>query len=329
MIRLDHVTKSYRTSTRPALDDVTVDIDKGEFVFLVGSSGSGKSTFLRLVMKEEVPTAGSVHVAGKDLGRLSQWKVPALRRSIGCVFQDFRLLPNKTVFQNVAFALEVIGKPAATIKKVVPEVLEAWSSDRVLVTRWIAGRSLAQLLADGPAQPERDAAGAALFRFWVRTLYREGLFHADPHPGNFAFCDHGELVIYDFGCVRRFDTSLRRAFARLAAATRDDDPVAMTAAIVAVGGRVPNDAGGRAHVRALLRGFFAPLLTPGKRRITLDEGMNAKELLRDKRALLGLQLPGRMLFLVRLRFGLYAVLAQLGAEVDWAGLEDSWARAEL
>ncbi len=212
---------------------------------------------------------------------------------------------------------------------VVPEVLEAWSSDRVLVTRWIAGRSLAQLLADGPAQPERDAAGAALFRFWVRTLYREGLFHADPHPGNFAFCDHGELVIYDFGCVRRFDTSLRRAFARLAAATRDDDPVAMTAAIVAVGGRVPNDAGGRAHVRALLRGFFAPLLTPGKRRITLDEGMNAKELLRDKRALLGLQLPGRMLFLVRLRFGLYAVLAQLGAEVDWAGLEDSWARAEL
>jgi len=117
VIRLDHVVKSFPTSTRPALDDVTVDIDKGEFVFLVGSSGSGKSTFLRLVMKEEVPTAGSVHVAGKDLGRLSQWKVPALRRSIGCVFQDFRLLPNKTVFQNV-------GKPRSVVDKVVPEVLE-------------------------------------------------------------------------------------------------------------------------------------------------------------------------------------------------------------
>ena len=124
MIRLEHVSKSYPTSTRPALDDVTVDIDKGEFVFLVGSSGSGKSTFLRLLLREEVASAGTVHVAGKDLSKLSNWKVPALRRSIGCVFQDFRLLPNKTVFQNVAFALEVIGKSAHTVDAVVPEVLE-------------------------------------------------------------------------------------------------------------------------------------------------------------------------------------------------------------
>jgi cell division transport system ATP-binding protein len=124
VIRLENVSKTYPTSTRPALADVTVDIGKGEFVFLVGSSGSGKSTFLRLVLKEELPTAGRVHVAGKDLGRLSQWKVPALRRSIGCVFQDFRLLPNKTVFQNVAFALEVIGKPQHHIDAVVPEVLD-------------------------------------------------------------------------------------------------------------------------------------------------------------------------------------------------------------
>jgi cell division transport system ATP-binding protein len=124
VIRLDHVTKVYPTSTRPALDDVSVDIDKGEFVFLVGSSGSGKSTFLRLLLKEEVPTRGRVHVAGKDLTKLSSWKVPALRRSIGCVFQDFRLLPNKTVLQNVAFALEVIGKPRHVVDTVVPEVLE-------------------------------------------------------------------------------------------------------------------------------------------------------------------------------------------------------------
>jgi cell division transport system ATP-binding protein len=124
VIRLENVSKSYPTSTRPALDGVDVDIEKGEFVFLVGSSGSGKSTFLRLLLKEEVPTSGRVHVAGKDLSRLSSWKVPALRRSIGCVFQDFRLLPNKTVHQNVAFALEVIGKPQSTIDKVVPEVLD-------------------------------------------------------------------------------------------------------------------------------------------------------------------------------------------------------------
>ena len=124
VIRLEHVSKSYPTGTRPALDDVDVDIEKGEFVFLVGSSGSGKSTFLRLLLKEELPTGGRVHVAGKDLTRLSSWKVPALRRSIGCVFQDFRLLPNKTVSQNVAFALEVIGKPRHAVKQVVPEVLE-------------------------------------------------------------------------------------------------------------------------------------------------------------------------------------------------------------
>ncbi|HEU0132004.1 MAG TPA: cell division ATP-binding protein FtsE [Mycobacteriales bacterium] len=124
MIRLDHVTKVYPTATKPALNDVSVDVDKGEFVFLVGSSGSGKSTFLRLLLKEETPTTGSVFVAGKDLARLSHWKVPTLRRQIGCVFQDFRLLPNKTVFENVAFALEVIGKPKHSIDKVVPEVLD-------------------------------------------------------------------------------------------------------------------------------------------------------------------------------------------------------------
>ena len=124
MIRLDNVTKSYPNTAKPALSGVTVEVDKGEFVFLVGSSGSGKSTFLRLLMKEESPTSGLVHVAGKDLSRLSHWKVPALRRTIGCVFQDFRLLPNKTVFENVAFALEVIGKHRHQIEKVVPEVLD-------------------------------------------------------------------------------------------------------------------------------------------------------------------------------------------------------------
>ena len=124
MIRFDSVTMSYPRTARPALADVDVEIVKGEFVFLVGPSGSGKSTFLRLVLKEEKATKGQVFVAGRDVGRLSSWKVPALRRQIGVVFQDFRLLPNKTVEQNVAFALEVIGKPRHTIAQVVPEVLD-------------------------------------------------------------------------------------------------------------------------------------------------------------------------------------------------------------
>ena len=124
MILFDHVTKQYATQNRPALDDVSLEIEKGEFIFLVGPSGSGKSTFLRLVLREERTTKGSVWVLGKELNRLSNWKIPALRRQIGTVFQDFRLLPNKTVFENVAFALEVIGKPSSHIRKVVPEVLE-------------------------------------------------------------------------------------------------------------------------------------------------------------------------------------------------------------
>ncbi|MQA95138.1 MAG: cell division ATP-binding protein FtsE [Streptosporangiales bacterium] len=124
MIHFDTVTKVYSSQNRPALDAVSMDIDKGEFLFLVGPSGSGKSTFLRLVLKEERPSKGRIHVAGKDLQRLSNWKVPHLRRRIGCVFQDFRLLPNKNVFENVAFALEVIGKPRRFIRKVVPEVVD-------------------------------------------------------------------------------------------------------------------------------------------------------------------------------------------------------------
>ncbi|MFM8240526.1 MAG: cell division ATP-binding protein FtsE [Actinomycetota bacterium] len=124
MILFENVTKQYPTQTRPALEDVSLEVEKGEFVFLVGASGSGKSTFLRLVLKEEAPTKGRVWVLGKDLNRLSNWKVPTLRRQIGTVFQDFRLLPNKTVFDNVAFALEVIGKPRSTVQRIVPEVLE-------------------------------------------------------------------------------------------------------------------------------------------------------------------------------------------------------------
>ena len=124
MIRFEGVTKSYPGTPVPALSDVSVDVAEGEFVFLVGTSGSGKSTFLRLVLREDTPTSGRIEVAGRDLARLPRRKVPALRRGIGCVFQDFRLLPNKTVAENVAFALQVIGKPRTTIARTVPEVLD-------------------------------------------------------------------------------------------------------------------------------------------------------------------------------------------------------------
>ncbi len=124
MIKFENVTKVYSKSDRPALDNISLEVEKGEFVFLVGLSGSGKSTFLRLVLREEKPTSGSIHVAGKDLKTLSNWKVPQLRRQLGTVFQDFRLLPNKTVTENVAFTLHVLGFSRKEIAREVPEVLE-------------------------------------------------------------------------------------------------------------------------------------------------------------------------------------------------------------
>ena len=124
MIRFEDVSKVYEGQQRAALKNVSLEVEKGEFVFLVGTSGSGKSTFLRLILREYRATKGHVYVAGKDISRLPAWKIPGLRRQIGTVFQDFRLLPGKTVHENVAFALQVIGKPSSVIKKVVPETLE-------------------------------------------------------------------------------------------------------------------------------------------------------------------------------------------------------------
>ncbi|MBC9734116.1 cell division ATP-binding protein FtsE [Nocardioides marmotae] len=124
MIRFEKVTKTYPGTGSPALDQVSVDIEKGEFVFLVGQSGSGKSTALRLMLRETRPTSGRVYVAGKEINRLASWKVPRLRRQIGTVFQDFRLLPNKSVAENVAFALQVIGRSRTDIRQVVPATLD-------------------------------------------------------------------------------------------------------------------------------------------------------------------------------------------------------------
>ena len=124
MIRFEHVTKSYPGTTRPALGDVSIEIEKGEFVFLVGASGSGKSSLLRLMLKEERPTSGEIHVLGKRLSALPSRKVPYFRRQLGVVFQDFRLLPNKTVYDNVAFTLQVIGKSRGFIQEAVPDALK-------------------------------------------------------------------------------------------------------------------------------------------------------------------------------------------------------------
>ncbi|MFE7605717.1 cell division ATP-binding protein FtsE [Brachybacterium paraconglomeratum] len=124
MIRFDDVTKTYMRGQHPAVENLDIEFTRGEFVFLVGASGSGKSTLMRMVLKEVAPTRGTVYVAGKDLSRIPSWKVPALRRDIGMVFQDFRLLPSKTAYQNIEFALAVIGTPRKVVRRLVPEMLE-------------------------------------------------------------------------------------------------------------------------------------------------------------------------------------------------------------
>ncbi|MDO5513288.1 cell division ATP-binding protein FtsE [Corynebacterium sp.] len=165
MITFDSVTKVYSTSTRPALDSISLTIDKGDFVFLIGPSGSGKSTFLELLIREENVTSGDIHFADFHVNKLKGGQVNQLRRRIGYVFQDFRLLPKMNVHDNVAFALEVIGKSRAQIAKTVPEVLDmvglaakadrlpnelsGGEQQRVAVARAVVNRPLL-LLADEP-----------------------------------------------------------------------------------------------------------------------------------------------------------------------------------
>jgi cell division transport system ATP-binding protein len=182
MIKLENVTKVYPGGT-VAVKDVDLEIGKGEFVFLVGASGSGKSTLIRLMMREEAPTNGDIWVAGKHASDLAAWKIPHLRRSIGTVFQDFKLLPTKTVYENVAFAMEVTGKHTSVIRNQVPQVLKlvglsakadrlprqlsGGEQQRVAVARAFVNRPLI-LLADEPTGNLDPATSVGIMRILDR-----------------------------------------------------------------------------------------------------------------------------------------------------------------
>jgi len=182
MIKLENVSKVYKGDV-VALRGASADIAKGEFVFLVGPSGSGKSTFLRLLNREETPDEGRIWVAGKDIGELSKWKIPYLRRNIGSIFQDFKLLQTKNVYENVAFALEVIGRPKHVIASQVPAILElvglakkmenlphelsGGEQQRVSIARAFVNRPLI-LLADEPTGNLDPATSVGIMRLLDR-----------------------------------------------------------------------------------------------------------------------------------------------------------------
>jgi cell division transport system ATP-binding protein len=220
MIRFENVDKVYKGNIT-ALRDISVDVSKGEFLFLVGPSGSGKSTFLRLLLREEYPTAGRIVVAGRDISRLSHWKVPQLRRNIGCIFQDFKLLPTRTVYENVAFAMEVIGRPRHVIRTQVPQVLDlvglakkagrfpdelsGGEQQRVSIARAFVNRPLI-LLADEPTGNVDPATTVGIMRILDRINRTGTTVVMATHDQRIVDAMRRRVVELDHGMMMRDDT---------------------------------------------------------------------------------------------------------------------------
>jgi cell division transport system ATP-binding protein len=218
VIRLDDVTKVYPAGARPALDTVSMQIEKGEFVFLIGQSGSGKTTVLRLLLREEVADSGTVAVNGRNLNKLAKRKVPDLRRKIGCVFQDFRLLPKKSVYENVAFALEVINKSPKTIRRTVPEVLDlvgltgkaqrlphelsGGEQQRVAIARAFVNRPLV-LLADEPTGNLDPDTSQGIMGLLERINRTGTTVVMATHDNNIVDAMRRRVIELDFGKVIR------------------------------------------------------------------------------------------------------------------------------
>ena len=280
MIRFQNVTKTYKNGT-VALRDVSIEIDKGEFVFLVGASGSGKTSLIRLLLREELPDSGSIWEAGRDIVHLPKWRVPYLRRNIGCVFQDFRLLPNKSVFENVAFALEVIGRPKHVVANQVPQVLElvglakkrdnlpselsGGEQQRVAVARAFVNRPLI-LLADEPTGNLDPTTSQGIMQLLDRINRTGTTVVVATHDEVLVNWMRRRVVELDHGTVVRDQQRGVYGIEGSAAATA-------TAAAAVAGppsGRVAAVGGGRARGRAQERACCRslPSTSPRRRRRT-------------------------------------------------------------
>jgi predicted unusual protein kinase regulating ubiquinone biosynthesis (AarF/ABC1/UbiB family) len=208
----------------------------------------------------------------------------------------------------------------------VPAVERAWCARRVLTTRWCDGARFDDFLASRPSQAVRDRLGEALFEFYIGTIYRHRLYNWDPHPGNYIVAPDGSrITMLDYGSTRVLEAPLVRALAALAPAAQSDDAAALRAALVALGLIRHDDDAGFAVARSLVRSFYGPMLRDEVAAIAPAEARPLASFLGGKRELLKLQLPGELLFLLRIRFGVLSVLAQLGARANWYRLERHFA----
>jgi predicted unusual protein kinase regulating ubiquinone biosynthesis (AarF/ABC1/UbiB family) len=205
----------------------------------------------------------------------------------------------------------------------VPAVRPDYSGRRVLSTGWCEGRRFGEWLAGDPPQAERNRVGEALYEFYLGTLYRCGVFNADPHPGNYLFAADGGVIMLDYGCVREFSPSDVRAFAALRASVVAGDTGRMRDALAELGAS-PGSAREFEPVRALLQAFFGPTIEDRVSRIQLSTNTELRRVISDKKTVMRLRLPAQFLFLFRIKFGLHAVLARIGAEANWHRLEEGW-----
>lgn len=205
----------------------------------------------------------------------------------------------------------------------IPAIHRDYCGPRVLTSTWHDGLSLEDFLDKAKYEAEKVRAARALYEFYVGTLYRHGLFNADPHPGNLLFLPDGRVTILDHGCVREFASDVVVTLARLSRAVRVDDTAGMQSALLSLGAADPSR--GFDITRSILRGFYAPLLESGRHRVQPDQAISMAQVVKLKKNLLRLRLPGKLMFLFRIRIGLYAVLARLGAKLDWVALEEELA----
>ncbi|MGD8608974.1 MAG: AarF/ABC1/UbiB kinase family protein, partial [Myxococcales bacterium] len=223
------------------------------------------------------------------------------------------------------FAMLYEGHPTIEVPRVHPE----FCGRRVLTSTWISGLRFESFVTSNPRQETRDRLGEALFAFYVGSLFEHGLYNCDPHPGNYLLLEGGRIGMLDYGCTRSFERPFVAKLAKLTLAVHRDERDALHQAFVDLGMIREGTPYDFETARDLVRAFHGPMLEDRFQDIRLDQAMHMREVLQKKRELMKLTLPGEFLFLFRIRFGLMAVLAQLGARANWRRLEARWAHSAL